>query len=291
MELSGSIAVVSPHLDDGVLSLGAAIAAWAERGMDVRVVTVVAGDPDSVAPASAWDRACGFTTAGAAARVRRNEDRVACEVVGAIPVWLPFGDLENERGGGDEEIWAAIAERVDGAKLMLVPGFPLIHPDHAWLARLLLEREPLAEQIGLYVEQPYAVWQVVGTGFSNHTLRRLGSFVLRTGGARRQQAPCLDADVACLLGSPPLWTRFSTGARARRAKRRALGAYRSQISRLGRWLPSRIALYEWSWGGEGIGWLDELGDRRRLYAVRGQVAGEKAPNGRAHRPAEGSSWG
>ncbi len=49
------VVVVSPHSDDAVLSLGAAIAAWARRGAEVEVLTVFALDPGSHAPAGGWD--------------------------------------------------------------------------------------------------------------------------------------------------------------------------------------------------------------------------------------------
>ena len=87
--LDGDVAVLSPHLDDAILSLGAAISG--ARG-DVRVVTVFAGDPDSTLAAGEWDSRAGFRTVGEAARARREEDALACADVGARPVWLPFVD-------------------------------------------------------------------------------------------------------------------------------------------------------------------------------------------------------
>ncbi len=91
------LVILSPHLDDAALSLGATIAYASEVGLAVTVLTVLAGDPDSEEPAGTWDTICGFATAGEAARVRRAEDANACEILGAEPMWLPFayGD-----GGG-----------------------------------------------------------------------------------------------------------------------------------------------------------------------------------------------
>ena len=147
--------MVSPHLDDGVFSLGATIARSSRAGTRVEVLTVFGCDPESQAPANGWDTRGGFATEGEAATARRNEDREACRIVGAEPHWLPF------RGGGytphkdADAIFAAVAENVSGADAVLVPGFPLKNEDHAWLARLLDER-PLSARIGRYVEQPYA---------------------------------------------------------------------------------------------------------------------------------------
>src|SRR5213080_853986 len=98
-ELEGRVVVVSPHLDDAVLSLGAALARAARRGGAVTVLTVLAGDPASETPAGEWDSQAGFATAGEAARARREEDRRACALLGVEPVWLPFSDHQYDRGG------------------------------------------------------------------------------------------------------------------------------------------------------------------------------------------------
>jgi LmbE family N-acetylglucosaminyl deacetylase len=154
--LRGRVVVVSPHLDDGVFSLGATIARSARAGTQVEVLTVFGCDPESKAPANAWDTRGGFTTEGEAATARREEDRAACRIVGAEPRWLPF------RGGGygpdkdTDAISAAVAREVTGAEAVLVPGFPLLNDDHAWLAGLFEQRPPPAARIGRYVEQPYA---------------------------------------------------------------------------------------------------------------------------------------
>lgn len=154
MTSDGTILVVSPHSDDGVLSLGAAMARWARAGRRVELLTVLALDPDSVAPTEGWDRRGGFATEGEAARARRDEDRVACAVLGVTGHWLPFGSVDYERHGDDEEIWEAISRHVQGASVVLVPGSPLTHPDHAWLSSLLAERISAAS-LALYAEQPY----------------------------------------------------------------------------------------------------------------------------------------
>lgn len=155
--LQGRVVVVSPHLDDGVFSLGATIAGAARAGARVEVLTVFGCDPESDAPANGWDSRGGFTTEGEAATARRAEDAEACRLVGAEPHWLSF------RGGGytvekdSDAIFAALTERISGANVVLVPGFPLRNEDHAWLARLFAERNPApASRRGHYVELPYA---------------------------------------------------------------------------------------------------------------------------------------
>lgn len=154
--LPDELVVVSPHLDDAVLSLGAAIARATRDGADVTVLTVLAGDPGSDLEAGEWDRRAGFATLGEAARARRREDERACGLVGARPAWLPYCDDQYPRGGGDRAIRADVVAAV-GSAAVLIPGHPLEHPDHAWLRRLV-DGAFDPERAGVYVEQPYAVW-------------------------------------------------------------------------------------------------------------------------------------
>jgi LmbE family N-acetylglucosaminyl deacetylase len=154
------VVVVSPHLDDGVLSLGASMASWARRGAAVELLTVLACDPASEAPAGGWDRRGGFETEGASARARRDEDRRACALVGARPVWLPFGSVDYDRHGDEKDVREAVLRALEGADILLLPGFPLSHPDHEWLVRTLVsdfksDTSCGIGRIGLYAEQPY----------------------------------------------------------------------------------------------------------------------------------------
>ena len=171
--------VVSPHSDDGVLSLGASMARWVREGLDVELLTVLALDPGSDSPAGGWDRRAGFVTEGEAARARREEDRAACAALGATPRWLPFGSVDYERHGDDTAVWDAVHQVVDGAEVVLVPGSPLEHPDHAWLHDLLVARLP-ATSTALYAEQPYT---------------------LRTGGSPFEPAHLGTRDRPCAIGS------------------------------------------------------------------------------------------
>ena len=69
--------VVSPHSDDAVLSLGATIASWVGRGAVVELLTVLALDPESEAPAGGWDERAyddsGERSAGHPIRERQIE--------------------------------------------------------------------------------------------------------------------------------------------------------------------------------------------------------------------------
>ncbi len=148
--------MLSPHLDDGVLSLGAAMSRWARGGARVELVTVFACDPDSTAPAGGWDSRAGHATEGESARARREEDRRACARIGATPIWLPFGSVDYDRHGTPDDVLTALAEVVTGADELLIPGVPVTHPDHGWLVRLLDGEWFSAKRGGYYLETLYA---------------------------------------------------------------------------------------------------------------------------------------
>jgi LmbE family N-acetylglucosaminyl deacetylase len=261
--LGKRVVVLSPHLDDAVLSLGAAIAATTRSGGEVKVVTALANDPASAAPAAPWDSACGFTSEGDAARARRQEDRRACALVGAKPIWLPFKDEEYGRGAADGEIFSALAAEASGADAVVIPGFPLAHRDHAWLTELIL-RSPLAcDRIGLYVEQPYATWRSISRGRRRWAMEGLAlrrglrnsvQVALRRPSGRALQQPTTSKAVSALVGEPLEWLHLPQSPASWWAKQRAMRAYRSQLRGFGPLVPERIALYESGWGGEGLAW-------------------------------------
>ena len=237
--LRGRLAVLSPHLDDAAFSLGATIAKSARAGARVTIATVFAGDPASRKPAGDWDRRAGFRSASDAARARREEDRRACSILGADPVWLDFEDEQHAQERDADAVWAALEAVLAEAEAVLVPGFPLLNPDHAWLTPLVLDRFARPERTGLYVEQPYATWY-------------------RGDEAR----PELMRTSALLGGAAPSWLSFRPGLHDWLAKQRALRAFRSQLAVMARPLqrvPLAVALYEARRGGETLAWIDQAG--------------------------------
>jgi LmbE family N-acetylglucosaminyl deacetylase len=223
--LTGRVAVVSPHLDDAVLSVGAAIAFAARRGASVDVVTVLAGDPDArdLGPSS-WDEAAGFPTAAAAASARRDEDRAACELLGAQPVWLPVWDRDYGRERPEDAVRAELESALADAGTVLLPGWPLWHDDHRWVARLARAAAPAGARLGAYLEQPYAMWELRPTG------------VLPTEGAEG-------------------WRRLRAGFRDRRTKSRAARAYVTQLPLLGEDVERHVQIWQARRGGEHVAWF------------------------------------
>lgn len=147
------VVIVSPHLDDGVLSLGGWIAARAQAGDEVVVLTVCSEGDASYAERRAEDVAA-VTSLGAAAvhlgvadaPFRRGAER---SFRGLILAALADDDADAER------VIAAIVARVgelaaDTALLPLAVGEHVDHRIvHAAQARL-------AGRVGFYADRPYA---------------------------------------------------------------------------------------------------------------------------------------
>lgn len=224
--------VVSPHLDDAVLSLGSTVAHAVQQGSQVEILTVFSDSPTSQAEAGPWDTQCGFSTEGEAAAARRAEDLRACSLLGAVPRWLDFGDESYDRRGSDEDIYSAVTSAIRGADAVLIPGFPLVHADHARLSSLLLRRGLSCPRVALYGEQPYMFTQGTAPTDDNFS-----------------PAPT--------LGTTLPWRYVRTRRAHRRTKYRAARSYRSQLYHLGL---ARFGLHRMLWreaaqGGEPIVWL------------------------------------
>jgi hypothetical protein len=112
-----------------------------------------------------------------------------------------------------------------GDAQVLLPGFPLMHDDHAWLFGLLQDVFDQA-RVGFYVEQPYVL--------------------------RRAAEPSETA-----TRTPRRWLRPAAGAVDRVRKLRACRAYASQVPILDERMLSSIFRYEARTGGESIAWALE----------------------------------
>ncbi len=218
-ELDGRVIAVSVHLDDAVFSLGAGLAHAARRGADVTILTVLANDPEREDSVGEWDARAGFASARDAAEGRRREDLTACARLGVRCSWLPYGDKTYGRGASAEAVLEAVIKASAGADIVLVPGFPLLHPDHVWLAELLDGRLE-AQRVGRFVEQPYAALWTAG--------------------------PPDDGS----------WQPLAASLRDRLAKVRAFRAYASQLPLLaeGQRPVWRTLRYEVARGGEWVQW-------------------------------------
>jgi LmbE family N-acetylglucosaminyl deacetylase len=235
--LRGRLVVVSPHLDDAVLSLGATIAHAVEAGSKVEVLTAFACALDSNAPADDWDRKSGFATEGDAAKRRRREDESACAILGATPRWFAFSASPYDRQASMEEVISAITAATAGADTVLVPGFPLAHADHATLTNSLLSHG-LSCRVGLYAEQPYSFDR-----------------------SATPAGPIAEMPAARVRSGTLTWHRACATRKHRDLKLRAVKQYVSQLPQLGlrqRGLGylrlRRMLWHEARLGGETIAW-------------------------------------
>jgi LmbE family N-acetylglucosaminyl deacetylase len=206
------VVVLSPHLDDAVISIGGTMHLLGRLGVAVRVVTFFAGDPASVVAPSYWDRHRGTKTAGEAFAERRDEDRAASEALRFEPVWLPFIDGSYLARRDPDEIWAAVAPHLADAAAVLVPGSPLDHSDHRYTTALTVDRLDGTLPTLFYAEQPYS-----------SRPRYLAGYL-------RGSTP---ATLSNILGEKVAWSSVKLDEASRAAKRRAVACYAGELSMFG----------------------------------------------------------
>ncbi|NLP60274.1 PIG-L deacetylase family protein [Paraburkholderia sacchari] len=219
------LVVVSPHLDDAVLGCGSLLASF---GGSV-VCTVFAGEP-AVARRTPWDEASGFRDSHEAMRARPREDECALACCGAKPLRLKFVDAQYGAEEPPETIAAALAEVFErvGQHGRFLPVFPLglWHRDHECVGaacRLLLRTRRIAECIA-YED---AIFRAI-PGALDEGLARI--------------------EAALLCASPwhPHALDASPGRQLAALKRRAVGAYPSQLRAFGHYPPD-VARAERYW--------------------------------------------
>ena len=121
------VVVISPHLDDGVLSCGDLLA----QHPGSSVITIFAGRPDTYPSLTAWDRSSGFEPWDDAVLCRQQEDETALRVLHATPCWLPFLDAQYGGAASVAEISSAIGRVLaELSDRVVVTPLGLYHSDH-----------------------------------------------------------------------------------------------------------------------------------------------------------------
>ena len=125
------VVIVSPHLDDAVLSCARFMAVHP----GVTVVTVFAGNPEAYpTPMRLWDVQSGFDPDDDVMEVRRNEDRAALALLDATPRHLDY--IEHSYNPGDRPVAPEVladgllATLTDLAPTVVLAPFGLANPDH-----------------------------------------------------------------------------------------------------------------------------------------------------------------
>lgn len=163
------LVVVSPHLDDAVMSVGQLLAGHPS----VTVATVCAGFPEPTEagltiPLTEYDRRCGFTSGADAVSHRRREDARACSLLDVE--WAHLRLRDSQYGPALElgEVVAALSGALDRCdpRAQLAGPLGLLHPDHVTVRDAVLELgRARKRQTFLYAELPYRVteWGAFGT--------------------------------------------------------------------------------------------------------------------------------
>ncbi len=123
------LVVISPHLDDAILSCAGLLAAR-PRSTVATVYTARAPAPGLLTD---WDQRCGFPDAGAAMACRLAEDQRALGIVGATGVALEF--LDSQYTASADEDTPRLIERLLRLLASLAPAsvampLGLFHCDH-----------------------------------------------------------------------------------------------------------------------------------------------------------------
>jgi len=230
-EPAGPAVVLSPHLDDAVLS------AWSvlRREGDVQVVVVCAGVPPP-GPAPPWDRLTGARDAAERMLERRDEDRVALARAGRRAAHLDFLDAQYRTDALDQDaLLAALNEAVPEAGELWAPAGIGAHHDHLQVreAALAIQRDG-GPPLRLYAELPYATRQ----GWPQWVTGRRGNHGLDIDAWLRAYLP----EGTPIPGEPHVLSRAET-----RRKLRALRDYGTQWRALdakGRVSDRRVIRYE-----------------------------------------------
>ena len=151
-----SVAILSPHLDDALLSAFSALPA--------RVVNVCTALPPP-GTLTRWDRITGAADSRAHMQARLEEDRAALATVGAEAVALGFLDAQyRDEPLEPDALRASIAAALEGATEVWAPAGVGEHVDHVQVRDAAIE---LGVPLRLYAELPYAVkfgWPAWVTG-------------------------------------------------------------------------------------------------------------------------------
>ncbi len=151
---AGRVVVLSPHLDDAVLS------AWSVLSgpREVQVVNVCSALPSS-GLLSPWDRLTGATDSRLRMLERLREDRVALRRAGREATPLDFPEAQYRHGALEPgALRGALEEAIDGAAQLWAPAGIGGHDDHLQVRDAALGLATSGgPPVTLYADLPYAV--------------------------------------------------------------------------------------------------------------------------------------
>jgi LmbE family N-acetylglucosaminyl deacetylase len=210
LRLGVALLVISPHLDDGVLSCAELIAAH----RDALVATVMAGRPDPYPrPLPEWDVQSRFQAGDDVVGVRRAEDIAALAVIGARCAWLDFLDQQYAPAARPSfrDIASALGELVRSSACDVVASpLGIVHPDHLLTAAACFE---LARQLPaiawiVYADTPYKTAHRAQVDARLAAVRADGFVITDCEPARMHGDPRKHAAIECYatqLNAPMNW--------------------------------------------------------------------------------------
>jgi len=158
---------LSPHLDDAILSCGAIIWDQVRRHDPVEIWTIFAGDPaSSKFSPFAQEVHQRWQTGSQAPSVRRAEDQLACERIGAVPRHLSYPDC--------------IYRTIPGT------AHPLIEKNEDLFQPLPISQQTLQDKIVHHIRTilPAESTLIIPLGIGNHIdhqiVRRVGEILDRS---------------------------------------------------------------------------------------------------------------
>jgi LmbE family N-acetylglucosaminyl deacetylase len=147
------VVILSPHLDDAVLSCWHVLT----QAGEVMVINVFAGVPIGLGTPAWWDEYTGATDSGERVRERIEEDRRALALAGREPINLNF--LDEQYREQDQPL-APLLEQIE---LLLPPESQVYapaalanHTDHALVRAAALELRTAGSDVSLYADLPHA---------------------------------------------------------------------------------------------------------------------------------------
>jgi LmbE family N-acetylglucosaminyl deacetylase len=151
--VASAVVILSPHLDDAVLSCWTLLA----REREVTVINVFSGVPSADLPLSPWDRLTGAGDPRERALERLREDAEVLASIGCQPVNLTF--LDNQYRGGEQDVGPLrdeIVAHIDGSPTVYAPAGIGANPDHFAVRAAAVAMLRRGFSVMLYAELPYA---------------------------------------------------------------------------------------------------------------------------------------
>lgn len=149
------VLVISPHLDDAILSVGEMIASTDE----VTVLTMFSGSPKNPMETD-YDKKCGFANSDEANKERKNEDESACRTLNADYVHLDFLESQyREKQYDGFEIESSLKEYVELSDVIYFPE-GIVHPDHEIVFSIvshLYKNHREEKKFFVYEDLPYRI--------------------------------------------------------------------------------------------------------------------------------------